>query len=122
MTALVLFPIGLGILLVGAALAWPVAYRAGLQAPERAQELAAAHPVEIRPAPEVEGGYHGQHRIGDETVRGSTAQRATIAALRAPTAEFAAIVATSYRSGEFPLIGRPTAAYLRAHMAAVSHG
>ncbi len=115
---LVLLPIACGLLLAGGTLAWPIAYRAGLQAPERAEELAAARHMPVVP-PDVENdnGYRPQHSL--DAALGSATPRDRIRALRAPTEEFQAIVASSYRAGEFPLIGQPGMPYLKAHLAAV---
>lgn len=119
-------PLALACLFVGAVVVGPLRYRAGFNAGKRenadvARILGGAQTSEHEHnVTQTRGRYRGVHRIGDESVKGATGQQATIAALRSPTEEFAAIVATSYRSGELPLIGRPGTPYLVAHMAAAA--
>lgn len=103
MTALVLLPIALGVFAAGGAIMWPVA-----RTIERRANLAETAPAprqrhEATAAPDI--GYVGRHRW--ETASGCTTQKRLVAALREPTAEFQAIVAANYRSGELTLIGRP---------------
>jgi hypothetical protein len=119
-TTLVLLPLFLAVFLTGGALAWPAAV-----AVERRRERAVeGRHVKLPAAPEPDlddVGYPARHRLGDDGVLGSAAQRGVIAALRRDTEEFAAIVASSYRSGGLPaVIGQPGKAFLYAHMRAVA--
>ena len=127
MTAVVLLPVGLGGFTL-AALFYPLVRRSGYRQCERdvaeqadiARILAGvANEPRPEPMPDLDDvGYRPRHRLADAL--GSSAQRVSVAALRQTTEEFKAIVATSYRSGELPLIGRPpTGAMVRAHLAAV---
>ena len=105
MTALVLFPIAISVLLTGGALAWPLAYRAGANATfdrDLEYELSRRADEQPRSLFDEEGGYHGRHRM--DVAIGSATQVRRLAALRQPTEEFHAIVAASYRSGELPVI------------------
>jgi hypothetical protein len=133
---LALLTLALAILLVGASLCWPVAYRAGREAWAKddwdvmaehppASETVVAELVWLRARiAELESGYardtghRGLHRWDDEDLPGSEAQVRRRVALREPTEEFHAIVATSYTSGEFAMIGGRS--FLRAHLAAAT--
>jgi hypothetical protein len=137
-TVLWLLPLFIGVFFVGAGLAWPVAYRAGREAwsaddfdtipatlppssvlVEELVELR-AYVAELQSGYAYDVGHRGLHRWDDENVPGSDAQVRRRAALREPTQEFAAIVATSYTSGEFAMIGQPGRSFLRAHLAAAT--
>jgi hypothetical protein len=138
MSVLWLFPLALLICAVGAALAWPVAYRAGREAygaddfdvrPETlpaAEKLVAqladlrAYVAELEAGHAADTGHRGFHRW--ETAAGSANQvprSRRLAALREATEEFHAIVRASYASGELPMY-RGGASFLRAHLAAAT--
>lgn len=110
MTALVLLPVALALLATGAGLAWPLAYRAGLHSPHRDDydPIPDALPTLVQ-QPDRDDGYRGRHRWGIEPwcPAGAATQVRLLRALREPTQEFKAIIATNYRSGGWPLIGRP---------------
>lgn len=132
----VLLPLAFGILLVGGGLAWPVAYRAGREAWSRddfdvipetlppsgrlVEEVMylrdALAELESQQAPDT--GHQGSHRWGSAI--GAATQVRRLAALREPTQEFRAIVATSYTSGEMAVVGHPGRMYLMAHLAATT--
>lgn len=132
----VLLPLAFGILLVGGGLAWPVAYRAGLEAWSRddfdvlAETLPApsvlveevaylrALVAELESEHAVDAGHQGAHRWGSAI--GAATQVRRLAALREPTQEFAAIVSASYTSGEMAVVGQPGRMYLMAHLAAAT--
>lgn len=107
MTALVLFPLALGVFLAGGAVMWPVARRIERAALMRDDFDYIPRTLPPEPVHPIADDYPARHRWEDLNVIGCATQARRRAALREPTQEFAMIISTSYSSGELRLIGRP---------------